>query len=262
MKEKHVFVICAYKESPYLERCIRSLKNQTVTPEIILATSTPCDYISGLCRKYGIPCLVNQGGSGIVKDWNFAYSRCKNTIVTIAHQDDVYSKKYTEKLLGYAGKSSKPLIFFSDYYEIRDGKMVTDSLLLRVKRFMLFALRFPFCRKSIFLRRRILSLGSPVCCPSVAFFQPNLPEVIFHGSFRSDADWKAWEALSKLEGEFIYCRQPLVAHRIHKNSETSNVIRENVRTEEDLAMYRKFWPDRIAGLLCALYKKSEQSNIL
>ena len=26
----HTFAICAYKESPYLEACIRSLKGQTV----------------------------------------------------------------------------------------------------------------------------------------------------------------------------------------------------------------------------------------
>ena len=47
----HTFAICAYKESEYLEECIKSLKNQTVSTNIILATSTPNDYISGLCSK-------------------------------------------------------------------------------------------------------------------------------------------------------------------------------------------------------------------
>ena len=28
MKEKHTFVICAYKESAYLEECVKSLKEQ------------------------------------------------------------------------------------------------------------------------------------------------------------------------------------------------------------------------------------------
>lgn len=260
MTDKHVFAICAYKESPYLEKCIRSVKNQTVPSEIILATATPCTYISGLCRKYKIPCLVNEGGLEMIQNWNFAYSQCENSIITIVHQDDVYSKKYTEKLLEYAGKSSKPLIFFSDYFEIRNGELVTGNPLLWVKRFLLFAMRFPLCRKSIFLRRRILSLGSPICCPSVAFFQSNLPEVIFHEGFRSNMDWDAWERISKRKGEFLYCREPLVAHRIHENSETSNVIRENVRTQEDFAMYRRFWPDWIARRLCALYQKSEKSN--
>ena len=29
MKEEHIFAICAYKESAYLEACIQSLKRQT-----------------------------------------------------------------------------------------------------------------------------------------------------------------------------------------------------------------------------------------
>ena len=37
----HTFAICAYKESPYLEECIKSLKNQTIKSNILIATSTP-----------------------------------------------------------------------------------------------------------------------------------------------------------------------------------------------------------------------------
>lgn len=55
---EHTFAICAYKESEYLEECIRSLKNQTVSTNIILATSTPNKYIKGLCDKYHIAMYV------------------------------------------------------------------------------------------------------------------------------------------------------------------------------------------------------------
>lgn len=40
MRYKHVFAVCAYKDSPYLEQCIRSLKAQTVPSHIIICTST------------------------------------------------------------------------------------------------------------------------------------------------------------------------------------------------------------------------------
>ena len=46
------FVICAYKESPFLEECICSLKNQKVQAKIALVTSTPNVYIETLVRKY------------------------------------------------------------------------------------------------------------------------------------------------------------------------------------------------------------------
>ena len=35
----HTFVICAYKESKYLKNCIRSLENQTVKSQILIAVS-------------------------------------------------------------------------------------------------------------------------------------------------------------------------------------------------------------------------------
>ena len=39
MKEKHTFVICAYKESAYLEECVKSLKEQKKESNIIMAVS-------------------------------------------------------------------------------------------------------------------------------------------------------------------------------------------------------------------------------
>jgi cellulose synthase/poly-beta-1,6-N-acetylglucosamine synthase-like glycosyltransferase len=56
------FVIPAYGESPFLEACIQSLKNQTVDVDILLATSTPNLYIQQLADKYKIPVLVNSQG--------------------------------------------------------------------------------------------------------------------------------------------------------------------------------------------------------
>ena len=48
MRYKHVFAVCAYKDSPYLEQCIRSLKAQTVPSHIIICTSTPSSDIDRL----------------------------------------------------------------------------------------------------------------------------------------------------------------------------------------------------------------------
>ena len=48
MKEKHTFVICAYKESAYLEECVKSLKEQKKESNIIMVTSTPNNYIKNI----------------------------------------------------------------------------------------------------------------------------------------------------------------------------------------------------------------------
>ena len=96
---KHTFAICAYKASPYLEACIRSLLAQTVPSDIILCTSTPNDYIYQVADKYQIDVYVNEAGGNISADWNFAYEKSMTELVTIAHQDDLYLKDYTQTLL-------------------------------------------------------------------------------------------------------------------------------------------------------------------
>ena len=102
--EKHTFAICAYGESPYLEECIESVKNQTVRSKVILVTSTPCDYIKNLCEKHKILYFINHGKTGITQDWNFAYSKAETPIVTITHQDDVYFREYTEHIVKFYKK--------------------------------------------------------------------------------------------------------------------------------------------------------------
>ncbi|MBP3700831.1 MAG: glycosyltransferase family 2 protein, partial [Lachnospiraceae bacterium] len=69
----HTFAVCAYKDSPYLEECIRSLTEQEVPTNIILCTSTPSPYIQGLADQYEIPVYVREGKSDIQDDGNFAY---------------------------------------------------------------------------------------------------------------------------------------------------------------------------------------------
>ncbi len=259
---EHTFVICAYKESPYLEECIESLEKQTVQSQIIMITSTPNAYIKQMANKHDIPLYVREGASDIVLDWNFGYSKVLTPYLTIAHQDDVYLKKYTEHVMYALQHSSKPLIFFSDYGEIRGDKIVTKNRLLTVKRIMLLPLRCKLFFSNRFIRRRILSLGSPICCPSVAYAKENLPAEVFRQGFRSNEDWEAWEKISRLEGDFIYDKQILMYHRIHEDSETSAIIQDNRRSDEDMEMYSKFWPKPIAKLLVKLYASGQKSNEL
>ena len=260
--EKHTFVICAYKKSNYLEKCIQSLKNQTVKSQIIMITSTPNEFISNLAQKYSIPLYINEGQGGIVQDWNFGYHLATTTYITLAHQDDVSFENYTEEMLRCMAKKKRPLIYFTNYAEIRNGVKVTQNQLLNIKRFMLSPLQVRFFQNSRFVRRRILSLGCPICCPSVTFVRNNLPETVFQTGFRSCEDWEAWEMLSRVKGSFIYNKRILMGHRIHEDSETSHIIQDNERVKEDFVMYCKFWPKWLAKILVKLYSSGEKSNEL
>ncbi len=260
--DSHTFVVCAYKESPYLKACIQSLLGQTVRSKIIMITSTPNQFILNMAKRYGIEYYVNQGEKDIVSDWNFAYQQAKTKFVTLAHQDDVYASNYAEELLMKLNFAKYPLIAFTNYNEIRNDKIQKNNTMLSIKRLMLTPLKFRILQRSRFIRRLILSFGCPICCPSVTYNKDKLPKEIFQVGFRSDEDWQAWEKLSKLKGEFIYCKKILTYHRIHEDSATTAIIGDNVRSKEDYDMFRKFWPDFIAKGLVKLYARSEQSNNL
>ena len=158
----HTFAICAYGESEYLEECISSLLNQTVKTNILISTSTPSEYICKMAEKYELPLCINKGEHGITQDWNFAYEHADTDYVTIAHQDDIYDKRYVECLLNNVSKVSRPLIYFTDYAEVRDGAIVTNNKLLNTKRILLAPLRAKVLWSNKWIRRRILSIGSAV----------------------------------------------------------------------------------------------------
>ncbi|BDF17153.1 glycosyltransferase, group 2 family protein [[Clostridium] scindens ATCC 35704] len=259
--DNHTFVICAYKESPFLEECIKSLLKQTVKSKIVMITSTPNEFIRHIADKYSLPVYYNSQG-GITQDWNFAYSVANTDYVTITHQDDIYYCRFVERVLEKVKEANEPIITFTNYLEIREGQEVRKNKLLTVKRLMLVPLRFRLLQKRKIVRRMILAFGCPICCPSVTICKNKVKKPPFQVGFRSDEDWQAWERLSHMNGEFIYDAQILMGHRIHSGSETTDILKNNERTREDYIMFRKFWPHFIAKRLAKIYSMSEKSNEL
>ena len=260
VSNSHTFVICAYGKSPYLEDCILSLKEQTVSSEIMICTSTPNEMIDSLGKKYGIRIMVNTGEKGITQDWNFALSNVSTRYGTIAHQDDIYDKNYAYIMIETMQRSEDPLIGFSDYGELHNGNRITDTGMLKIKRLMLKPLKAKQLWKSRFIRRRILSMGDPISCPSVTFCLDNVKQPVFRNHFRSCEDWEAWENLSKEKGSFVYIPECLMYHRIHEESETSKIINDGARIAENYEMFRKFWPAPVAKLINKLYTGAEKYN--
>ena len=83
----HTFVVCAYKESPYLEACVDSLLAQTARSRILIATSTDNEHIRRIAGSRGLEVFFSARPSDIAGDWNYAYTRAGTRYVTIAHQD-------------------------------------------------------------------------------------------------------------------------------------------------------------------------------
>ena len=261
-QQDHTFALCAYKESPYLRECVESLLAQNISTNVLITSSTPNQHIKEIARQFDIPFFINTCSSGIASDWNFAYSTTQTPLVTIAHQDDVYCPDYTEHVLEKINSALNPLIFFSNYGELRDGVHVSKNRILAIKRTLLKPLELKSCQNSIFWRRRSLSLGSAICCPSVTMVKSALPEPLFFEALKTNLDWDAWERITHLTGAFVYDPSVLMYHRIHEASATTALIRDNTRGKEDLLMLSRFWPRPIAKLINIAYSQSQKSNSL
>ena len=208
ISKKHTFVVCAYKESQYLEECIQSVLNQNVKSKVIISTGTPNSYIKEIAEKYKLQLFVNPNPSSLASDWNFAMSCAETELITLAHQDDVYEKGYSENIWKAYNKSKNPIILFSDYAELRDGKIVLKNKLLTVKRIMLSPLKLSGLWNSRFVRRRILSFGSAICCPAVTLVKSMVPEGLLKDSARRAEDLtvfrKFWPRPVALLIEHVY----------------------------------------------------------
>ena len=255
MSHNHTFVICAYGDSRYLEECIQSLVNQSLKTDIILYTSTPSNYIEGLCEKYDIPVFSSVGG-GIGKDWNNALSFVQTQYATIVHQDDIYLTDYAKNVLSSVADDT--LIAYSDYQELKDGNIIPLTSNLKIKHLMLRTMAmFP---KWKFWRNRVLAFGNPISCPAVTYNLKNLNDFKFNKEMKVSLDWFAWYQIAQKKGSFTFADESLMYHRIHEESETTNSIENNIRTKEDYEMYLLFWPKVVAKLLLKFYVISQDTN--
>lgn len=254
----HTFAICAYKQSKYLEECIKSVVNQTVKTNIIICTSTPNDYIENLAKKYNIEVFVNKGKSGIGPDWNFAVNAAKTDLVTVTHQDDTYNENYVEEILNLYKIYPNFSIAFGNYQEIKNGKVIEETKNLKIKRFLLKNLINNGNSKKA--KTRAIKFGSAICCPCVTVNKRVVGDSPYCDDMKCDLDWKTWYKFSNLDNPFAYTNTYLMKHRIHEESTTTSLIENNVRLDEDYEMFCKFWPKPIAKFIMHFYKDAIKTN--
>lgn len=258
--KKHSFVICAYKESPYLEKCIKSIVNQEYLEEseILMCTSTPNEYMKGLAEKYEIPLIVNPDRGDIQSDWNFAYNHSESQYITLVHQDDVYEKKYSRHLIDAVKKYPNITIFYTKYRALtttdKEEKIQKD-INCRLRSFLSFPMSIPILQSSRWWKRFTLRFGNSICCSSVTYNKGLLGNVnLFHSSLRFSLDWDTYWDLTDVKGRFFFDRTPLTYFRIHQLSTTMLCIEDDSREREDYAMFYKMWPHFIANFIMRFYK--------
>lgn len=256
------FIICAYGESPYLEDCVVSLLNQKEKCFVAISTSTPNKLVKKIAKKYDVPLYINDKNNGYCDDFMFAFNKATTDYVTLAHQDDIYLEDFSKEMIKKIKKHQKILILFSNYYDYKKDTIIKNSKLLFVKRFLNFLLRFPVFQKSKIIRKRILSLGNPICSPTVTFNKSLIDKPVYDCPFDTSYDWYTWINYVKKDGRFVYINKPLLLRRINEESETTKMIGNNLKKNADYQIFKLFWPDFIARKMVKIYSISEKNNDL
>lgn len=252
----HTFAICAYKESPYLEDCICSLKNQTRQSNIIMTTSTPCDYISELANKYNIQLYVREGKSDIRDDWNFAYNHADTKWVTIAHQDDMYNKSYAEELEKHVSDVPDAIAFITDYVPIKKGTVSGRDINSIIRRILRLPLKSKILNGKRFGKKLVLRFGNSICCPSVTYNKGKLGDSFFTSELKYNIDWDTFDKIADIDGRMVYVDKVLTYYRVHDGATSKKWIENHMREEDDIYMFKKYWPDWIVRIIMAFYKKA------
>jgi glycosyltransferase involved in cell wall biosynthesis len=253
----HMFVVPAYGEPQWLERCLDSLERQTHASRIAIATSTPNAYLEAIATRRRLPLIVNpRSGAGIGADWNFALAQADADWVSLAHQDDWYDPEYVAVCLDAATAAPDALLAFTDATETIDGdpRVLTNT---RVKR-ALCAMAFVTSRsiRSRLRRRLLLAFGNPIPCPSVMFNRRAIGSFQFDEGWKSNLDWRAWLTLADRPGAFVYVPRRLVHRTVHANATTTRDLSD--RAIEDDRMLHTIWPAPIAAALSRVYARSRR----
>ena len=258
----HTFAVPAFGRSPHLSACLDSILGQSRRDsEVVLSTSTPSDFLDKIAKEYRIPLLVNPVREGIGSDWNFALTSTDAQFVTIAHQDDRYEREYTKIMLEAIDRHPNAVIAFSNSTEHTPAGPRNININLRVKRALSTwaygsgeALEHPRDKC------RLLTLGNPVCCPSVVINRGVVPDFRFINAMKSNLDWEAWSRLALTPGAFVYVRTSLVSKCVHPDSETTTLIANRLREKEDRQMFDLFWPKPVAAAISNIYKLGYRAN--
>lgn len=233
---KHTFVILAYNISDDLEECIKSVINQSVKSNIVIATSTPNDYIIDLASEYSLGVMVNKAKSNKGRDYNFAIKSFDTELVTIAHQDDLYDRNYTKEIKKCYKKNKDATIIFTDNYEIHGDKKIKKSKKLFWIRYYLFPLRFSFLQNKKYFKLRSLRRDKHICTSSITFVKKNIDGDIFPTNFKYDNDWQGLIDLAKKNTKFVYLKEKLVGYRVEDKEENK------AKNKEDEKILRSQYP--------------------
>ena len=251
MKDIHTFVILAYCESDDLEDCIKSILNQSVKSNVVIATSTKNDFIIDIASEYALGVMVIDDANNKGDIYNYALNAFDTKLVTIASQNDVYDRNYVKEILKSYKQNQDASIIFTDYYELLDDKKKKKTFKKRIKNCLMKPLKNRRFGNKKHFKKLVLKYDQVFCTSSVTYVKDEIKNNFFPSDLIYYNDWLAFIDLANIDSRFVYVDKELVGKRI---------INEDISLEkmnESILIYRKLWPVWLVDYICK--RRSEKS---
>ena len=179
-----------------------------------------------------------------------------SSLVTIAHQDDLYQKDYSKLLLESWKRYPDMTLFTGGYTVVKGDTLVKFEKVEFVKRFLRLPLRLRSLSHLRAVKRSALLFGNSICCPACTYNKELLGEPLFDSPYHFALDWDTLWKLAGRDGRFICIERPVMYYRVHEEATTKACIRDNSRAREEAEMFAKIWPKPVVKFLMHFYRKA------
>ncbi|MDD5274914.1 MAG: glycoside hydrolase family 99-like domain-containing protein [Methylovulum sp.] len=242
-------VVPNYNYQQYLELRLRTLLDQSVTPDEIIvlddaSVDNSMEIINAIAEETQIPFKIikNDVNSGnVFHQWELGINAAKGDLVWIAEADDYCEPRLLEKLVGYFA-DDQVVMAYTDSIMV-DERGNSDGYPYK----NYYASRHPdlwhhsFCMDGKALLKKCLLTENVVPNASAVVFRktavPNdLPTL---KNYRFSGDWWFWIGIAE-QGKVAYHAEPLNYHRRHDASVMGDVLKQGEKLlPETMAFYQR-----------------------
>ena len=236
-------MIPVYGDSPYLEETLQSIE-KNVPPGIPVTVIE--DYSEGsskknIVEKYPrVEYISNSKRLGIARNFNKCFELSRGLYTQIIGSDDIYcisNFSNTFEKIALHNYASKPalIIFDAEIIDSIGGKSL--SLIDAVKKLMR-----PLKQGKInshFLLKTLL-IGQWIYFPGTLWQTSYVIERGFNDKYFTAFDLELLIYTCLTYEEIYYFREPLISYRRHLSSQSSQLAKNGLRFEEELAIHQQY----------------------
>ncbi len=129
-------IVCTYNHDKWIERCIRSIKNQSIINkneiEIIIVDDKSKDntnkVISNLKEFAGIKFIKNKKNLGLPKSINIAIKAAVGRYIVRVDSDDYVSRNFLYLTKLFLDKNREYQAVATDYYKVTDDEKIINKV--------------------------------------------------------------------------------------------------------------------------------------